>query len=136
MPSDVGVRFMEDIEKGESSNGRYGMVFDCIFGFSFRGTPRPPFDAILSTMNSLQKDDDATIVSVDVPSGWNVDEGPPSLAEGDGEGDAGGMVVLRPDVLVSLTAPKLCSRGFEGTHFVGGQFLPPHVAEKYGIRVS
>lgn len=35
---------------------------------------------------------------------------------------------LSPDMLVSLTAPKLCARFFEGRyHYNGGRFVPPYV---------
>jgi NAD(P)H-hydrate epimerase len=33
---------------------------------------------------------------------------------------------LRPDVLVSLSAPKLCAARFEGAHFLGGRFVPKY----------
>ena len=38
-----------------------------------------------------------------------------------------------PATLISLTAPKPLVRFFRGTHFVGGRFLPPLIAEKYEI---
>merc|ERR1719491_840623 len=63
------------------------------------------------------------IISVDVPSGWHVDKGD-AMNTG-----------FQPDVLVSLTAPKLCSKSFRGRHFVGGRFLPPLLAKKYGIQM-
>jgi hypothetical protein len=105
----------------------FDAVVDAIFGFSFKGEPREPFASILRTMTDLQthSDSNTQIISVDVPSGWNVDDGPPSDS-----------LKLVPDVLVSLTAPKLCAKEFHGRHFVGGRFLPPNVAQKYGIRVS
>jgi hypothetical protein len=35
---------------------------------------------------------------------------------------------LRPDMLVSLTTPKLCARQFAGAHhYLGGRFVPPQV---------
>jgi NAD(P)H-hydrate epimerase len=43
------------------------------------------------------------IVSVDIPSGWDVESGPVAAA-----GDA-----LAPDMLVSLTAPKLAAKHFK-----------------------
>lgn len=44
-------------------------------------------------------------------------------ATGDIAGDG-----LRPDMLVSLTAPKLCAKLFEGRfHYIGGRFVPPCV---------
>jgi len=102
---------------------KYDAVVDAIFGFSFKGEPREPFASIIQNMIQMQKEDGTKIVSVDVPSGWDVDEG--DIAK----------LGLNPDVLVSLTAPKTCAKGFQGRHFVGGRFLPPHVAEKYGIKV-
>ncbi len=44
----------------------------------------------------------APVVSVDIPSGWQVDE------------EAADPGRLQPDMLVSLTAPKQCARGFQG----------------------
>lgn len=36
---------------------------------------------------------------------------------------------LRPDMLVSLTAPKLGARFFDGRfHYLGGRFVPPAIA--------
>jgi len=72
----------------------------------------------------MQKEFGTIVVSVDVPSGWNVDEG-----------DVAGLGFM-PDVLVSLTVPKTCVRGFTtGRHFVGGRFLPDKLARKYNVKV-
>lgn len=65
------------------------------------------------------------IVSVDVPSGWNVDEGNPNGR------------YFSPQVLLSLTAPKLGVRSFTmnesrpGRHFLGGRFVPDDVEEQF-----
>ena len=99
----------------------YSTIVDAIFGFSFSGTPREPFASILTQMMEAQSNFKIPIVSVDVPSGWNVDEG-----------DVFGLG-FEPQVLVSLTAPKLCSKHFRGRHFCGGRFLPPPLAAKYSI---
>jgi len=40
--------------------------------------------------------------------------------------------MLNPDVLISLTAPKRCSRGFRGRcHYVVQRFVPPELLRKY-----
>ena len=94
------------------------VILDAIFGFSFAGAVRAPFDTILPALRASSK----PLVAVDIPSGWDVETGPPA--------DGG----LAPDVLVSLTAPKLCAASFRGRHhFLGGRFVPPPIAEKYGI---
>ena len=47
------------------------VILDAIFGFSFQPPVRAPFDAALPLIARAGR----PIVSVDVPSGWNVDEG-------------------------------------------------------------
>jgi len=114
-----------------SSPHHYDAIVDAIFGFSFKGTPREPFAEAIQSMIQVQKEqvkrkdneERTIIISVDVPSGWNVNEG-----------DVMNMG-FQPDVLVSLTAPKLCSKSFCQRHFVGGRFLPPSLAKKYGIKM-
>jgi len=120
---DVGVKVLDHLPEEESNNHEYDVIIDAIFGFSFKGEAREPFGTIINKMIEMQQTKKIPIIAVDVPSGWNVDEGDVANT---------GMV---PDVLVSLTAPKLCSKEFRGRHFVGGRFLPPNIAEKYGIQM-
>lgn len=121
----VGVTVLDDENGGSNEHKKYVYdgVVDAIFGFSFTGLPRPPYLSIIDDMKRMQMEHNTIILSVDVPSGWNVDEG-------DVE-----HIGLEPDVLISLTAPKLCSQKFQGRHFVGGRFLPNDIAEKYNIRM-
>ena len=104
----------------------YDCFVDSIFGFSFQGEPRPPFDAILEQLQWAAKDPAKVVVAVDVPSGWNVN--------GDDVDDENQHKFM-PDILVSLTAPKLFAKSYTGRHFVGGRFLPPALAGKYQIRM-
>lgn len=107
----------------------FDILVDAMFGFSFHGTPRPPFDDLIQRLVSLRGYDQArqnfpVIISVDIPSGWHVEEG-----------DIGGEGI-KPDMLVSLTAPKLCAKKFCGPHhFLGGRFVPPAIGEKYNLRL-
>ncbi|KAM0870955.1 hypothetical protein ACQ4PT_039691 [Festuca glaucescens] len=108
--------------------GQFDIVIDAMFGFSFHGTPRPPFDDLVQMLVSLSVTDDLAkrppIVSVDIPSGWHVEEG---------DVNGGG---IKPDMLVSLTAPKLCAKKFTGPHhFLGGRFVPPPISSKYGLEL-
>ncbi|KAL1950363.1 hypothetical protein VTO73DRAFT_5487 [Trametes versicolor] len=95
------------------------VVLDAIFGFSFQPPVRAPFDGALP----LLAQSGLPIVSVDIPSGWNVERG-----NVDGVG-------LDPDVLVSLTAPKEGVRGFAGRHFLGGRFVPKSLEEKFALNL-
>ncbi|KAL0416957.1 UNVERIFIED_CONTAM: Pyridoxine/pyridoxamine 5'-phosphate oxidase 1, chloroplastic [Sesamum latifolium] len=107
----------------------FDIIVDAIFGFSFQGNPRPPFDDLIISMASLNAHNQdhqksPVIVSVDIPSGWHVEDGDRS-----GNG-------IKPDMLVSLTAPKLCARTFSGPyHFLGGRFVPPSAMQKYKLRL-
>ena len=42
----------EDLTEGAPLKERFDVVIDAIFGFSFKGTPRPPFDKILEVRHS------------------------------------------------------------------------------------
>ena len=54
--------------------------------------------------------------------GWHVEQGDP-----DG---------IQPEMLVSLTAPKLCTKLFRGKrHYLGGRFVPPDLAKKYQLSI-
>lgn len=55
------------------------------------------------------------ITSVDAPSSWDIEEGPPKSGVGSN---------FHPDFLVSLTAPKPLVKYFQGRHFIGGRYVP------------
>jgi len=98
----------------------FHLIVDGIFGFSFAGEIRAPFDTIIKELKVCK----LPIASIDVPSGWLVDEGNVS-----GQG-------LDATMLISLSAPKICSRQFKGPyHFLGGRFIPPHIADKYKLNL-
>jgi isochorismate hydrolase len=68
-------------------------IFKLKYFFNPLGTPRPPFDDLIQRLVSLRDYDQVrqkfpVIVSIDIPSGWHVEEG-----DIDGEG-------IKPDMLV------------------------------------
>jgi len=97
----------------------YDVIMDAVFGFSFEGDVRAPFDVILPKLQATC----TPIASVDIPSGWSVD----------GEGQA--PEAVQPSMLISLTAPKLCAQRLPVgvLHFLGGRFVPPAIRDKYNI---
>lgn len=59
------------------------------------------------------------------PAGWDAETGGGDTEDG-----------LRPDVLVSLAAPKRCAGRFSGRHhFVAGRFVPDDVRRKFALRL-
>jgi len=113
-----------DIEFISSLNSisNYQLIIDSIFGFSFSaaGGIRPPFDQVILTVNDTPS---IPILSVDIPSGWDVDNG---FVEGG---------IRKPEVLISLTAPKPVVNHLDKDtkQYVGGRFIGKKFAEKYGI---
>lgn len=51
---------------------QFGLILDGIFGFGFKGEIRDPF---LQIINQIKQCRSARIVSIDIPSGWEVDTG-------------------------------------------------------------
>lgn len=91
----------------------------------FKPPVRPQFVEILNRIADAKQ---SKLISVDIPSGWHVESGP---ASPDGEQPS---VVLMPDCLVSLTAPKLCAKLFTGSHhYLGGRFVPEKIAKRYNL---
>ncbi|POW09455.1 hypothetical protein PSTT_06818, partial [Puccinia striiformis] len=92
-------------EHFRSDAGETDVILDGIFGFSFHSTPRAPFDEPIR----LFKQSTVPIVSIDIPSGWDVEAG-----------NTPDQSYFSPDVLVSLTAPKLGVKAFQGDIFLAG----------------
>ncbi|CAF1101216.1 unnamed protein product [Adineta ricciae] len=102
------------------TKSQFDLIVDAIFGFGFSGEIREPFGSILKELKTLEKT--IPIVSIDVPSGWDVEKGP------------GSDESLQPECVVSLTAPKSCMQHFQGKyHFLGGRFVPKALQNKYQI---
>lgn len=116
----MGLSFVDSVASVEELNG-YSVIIDALFGFSFRPPIREPFikimgDLILTT---------TPIASIDIPSGWHVEEGP---------GEDPECPKIKPELLISLTAPKLCARFFKGRHhYLGGRFVPPILEAEYQL---
>lgn len=104
----------------DKRNSGVSVIIDALFGFSFKPPLRPPFDDLIGYL-STNNESLPPIVAVDIPSGWDVDDGPVGVDIG-------------ASCLVSLTAPKPAALKFKGAHYLGGRFINPHIAEKYDIQ--
>ena len=112
----MDIEFVETVQNFEG----YGLIVDALFGFSFRPPIREPFVQLMKDLQSTT----IPIASIDIPSGWHVEDGP------------GEESTFQPDLLISLTAPKLCAKHFQGSkHFLGGRFVPPRLAEEYQLNL-
>lgn len=116
---------MSSLPSAQDIHNSYDLIVDSIFGFSYKPPLRPQFAEILKTLVDAGKLG-TKIVSVDIPSGWHVENGPPK----------DDTPILEPDCLVSLTAPKLCANYFTGKfHWLGGRFVPPSLSSKYQLNL-
>jgi len=114
----LGIPFSLDMPQDLT---QYNLLVDAIFGYSFKaGDIRAPFDIAIKALVETA----VPIASLDIPSGWDVELGDP---ENKG---------IKPDFLISLGAPKVGSKYFKGRyHFLGGRFIPPQLAKKYGLTI-
>ena len=67
-----------ELEKNNTSfqaylEGNFDLIVDALFGFSFRGPIRKPYDSIISTISGLKGT--PLLFSIDIPSGWDVEKG-------------------------------------------------------------
>ncbi|KAL0892448.1 hypothetical protein ABMA27_015559 [Loxostege sticticalis] len=115
-----GVRVVDNLPQPNDLKNEYKVLVDALFGFSFkppvREELRPALDALI--------DGALPVCSVDIPSGWDVEKGP------------GSERALKPAMLISLSAPKLCAKPEmldNAKHFLGGRFLPPGIVSKYNL---
>ena len=67
-----------DVKDDQQSEGflkqyhkNFDLIVDSIFGFSFKPPIRKPYDQVLNTF----KEESPEVLSVDIPSGWNVELG-------------------------------------------------------------
>ncbi|OAD61574.1 NAD(P)H-hydrate epimerase [Eufriesea mexicana] len=99
---------------------QFGFIVDALFGFSFKPPVRDTFIPIIRLLENTN----IPICSIDIPSGWSVEDGPPV--------DGG----IKPEMLISLTAPKLCAQKFKGKyHYLGGRFVPKKLEKAYNLNL-
>lgn len=61
----LNIPFLDSLPTAAEIDSQYAAVVDAIFGFSFKGDVRVPFDTILKTLREIK----TPIASVDIPSG-------------------------------------------------------------------
>jgi len=107
------------------ANG-YGLIVDGIFGTGFDAEDiQPPFSFMLKQIRDPSLFGTVPIVSIDIPSGWDPERGPPEETE----------MRIEPDLLVSLTAPKTFARKFSGMHYLGARCIPPRMNFKHKLNL-
>jgi NAD(P)H-hydrate epimerase len=101
----------EDFQEDPTLFGKHlqdkSLIVDAIFGFPFRGEIRQPYRDYIQALRPFE----GRILSVDIPSGWDANEG--NIHQ-----------TFTPAFLISLGLPKQCSEGFKGEHYFGGRFVP------------
>ena len=102
------------LDKMPTNLNDYDILVDAIFGFSFEGEIKEPFKSIIQQITNTK----IPIVSIDIPSGWNVDKGNINH-------------LFTPEMLISLTLPKKCAEYYSGIHYLGGRFVPNILFKKY-----
>lgn len=113
----LGIPFVSALENQQQPP--FDVIVDGIFGFSFQGPVKSPYHTLIAQLNAAQ----VPIVAIDVPSGWDIEKGPTECC------------IEQAQVLISLTAPKLCAKHFTGKHYVGGRFVPFGMAQELQLNL-
>lgn len=104
----------------------YQIVVDALLGVGFDGGDiAEPYWGVYEMLFSTK----GSVISVDVPSGWDLTMGPRPI-------DVSADSYIKPDVLVSLGAPKICAKRFSGSfHYIAGSHLDSDYFSQRGISV-
>jgi NAD(P)H-hydrate epimerase len=105
----------------------YDIVVDALLGMGFDGEDlRSEYWGIFEVLLNTQ----LPLVSVDMPTGWDLDNGPRVV-------DVRAGTFLQPELLVSLGVPKNGAKMFAGSfHYIGGRnTLPVGWMETHGIEL-
>jgi NAD(P)H-hydrate epimerase len=94
----------------------YDYILDCLFGFSFKGPIRNEFLQIFEYLNKTI----TPIISVDVPSGWEIEKG-------------NVYNTFVPFANISLGTVKSCMKNFIGVHYFVNFFMPRKLLKEYKI---
>lgn len=106
----------EDLENND-------LIVDAIFGFSFHGNPRSPFDNIIKSINNSKK----PVVSIDVPSGLQIDL--------NNSEDEKNKLCVNSEMNISLMLPKEGIANYKKKHYLSGRFIPHSIINKYNLKV-
>lgn len=104
----------------------YDVVIDSLFGVGFDGEDlRPTYWGIFEVLLNSE----LPLAAIDMPSGWDVDNGPRMI-------DVKSGTFLQPELLVSLGVPKAGAKMFAGNfHYIGGRdVLAPGWLESHNIK--
>lgn len=120
----------------ESFDNIGNLIVDAVFGFSFKPPNRnADLAKLLILINEFSNS--APLVSIDIPSGWHVENGNKTIVEDQVNVEQSMRIPnLSPDCLISLTAPKLCAKSFKGRfHYLSGRFCPQAIQDKYKLNL-
>ncbi|MFB6294819.1 MAG: NAD(P)H-hydrate epimerase [Candidatus Nanohaloarchaea archaeon] len=111
-----------DIAIQDDPGGEADVVIDGLIGYNLDGAPRPPFDSLIAGINAS----DATVVSIDVPSGVDADTG------------EGMQPHVDADHTVTLALPFDGLDGYDaaGTVWAADISVPPAVYRRFGVDAS
>lgn len=105
--------------KDFSINGNtYDFIIDGLLGFSYKAPLRDPHNYLIN--NFLVNFEDK-IISVDVPSGWEIDNEVQDLK-------------YTPEYNISIMIPKICTKNYPKKHFLTGNFIPKGLKEEFNLK--
>ncbi len=94
----------------------YTCILDGIFGYSFKGPLKPELQPLFESL----KNTEIPIFSIDVPSGWDIDDG--NIYD-----------TFWPAANISLGSIKPLMKGYNGVHYFSDHFMPRKLLSQFGV---
>lgn len=94
-----------DCLPSDEEMGKFSIAIDSMLGIALRGPPQEPYQSIIQDLVRSR----VPVISVDVPSGRDVEEGDIYHTN------------FLPAAVVSIAVPKKCTQHFRGVHYLGGR---------------
>jgi NAD(P)H-hydrate epimerase len=110
---------------GDQISSTPDLIIDALLGYSVKGAPRPPMDALVERANLSP----APILALDLPSGLNPDSGQPQEP------------TIRAVITMTLALPKVgltkpAARDHVGQLWLADISLPAALYHEIGLKVS
>jgi len=103
LPGNIDLVAWEDVDDLAGLLGRQDVAVDALLGTGAKGSPRPPFDEMIKTLNAAN----LPVFSVDIPSGLHPEEGTAELA-------------VQAFRTITMGLPKIGMVTSDGVEYCGG----------------
>lgn len=113
----IGLEYFSDKEQLKKEIGQTELIVDALLGYNLAGNPKAPYDELIKLINQAN----VPIVSVDVPSGWDCEQGKAM------------QPCIRASHIVCLSFPRKGLDKYDGEVYLADIGLPKALWKDLGL---